>query len=71
MQILMDQWQYEASIYCPQARCWVLLKKAGPDLESVVASVNSELQKEYFVFKRGGCRLLEVESVGKISRPRW
>ena len=53
MQILMDQWQYKASIYCPQARCWVLLKKAGPDLESVVASVNSELQKEYFVFKRG------------------
>jgi len=53
MQLLMDQWQYEASIYCPPARCWVLLKKASPDLESVIAGVNNELQKEYLLFKRG------------------
>ena len=27
MEILMDQWHYRSSIYSPQSKCWVLLRK--------------------------------------------
>ncbi|MCL1933214.1 MAG: methyltransferase domain-containing protein [Candidatus Azobacteroides sp.] len=33
MEILMDQWSYTASIYCPQAKSWVLLKKKVDNIQ--------------------------------------
>jgi hypothetical protein len=56
MSILMRQWGYEASVYCPSARLWILFKKdhhAIADLESFVINFNKELQSQYFYYKHG------------------
>lgn len=53
MGILMNQWGYHSSIYCPQAKCWVLLKKKVDDVEELIVSMNKELQAKWFYFKNG------------------
>jgi 2-polyprenyl-3-methyl-5-hydroxy-6-metoxy-1,4-benzoquinol methylase len=53
MEILMKQWGYAASIYCPTAKMWVLFKNKRKDIESIVKSINAEFQTNYLYFKRG------------------
>ncbi len=56
MNILMNQWGYEYSIYSPQSKFWFLFKKNYANIEKLegkVKSVNLEFQKNYFFFKRG------------------
>ncbi len=53
MEILMKQWGYHASVYCPAAKCWVLLKKADADLQERVNLINQELQTTYLIYKLG------------------
>ena len=53
MSILMLQWNYEASIYCPSAKSWVLIKKAKSNIKEKIESINKELQTEYFIYKKG------------------
>ena len=56
MNILMDQWGYESSIYSPSAKSWFLFKKGYKNLneiESICSSINIEIQKEYFLYKKG------------------
>ncbi len=53
MEILMEQWGYQSSIYCPQSRCWVLLRTAIESVEVQVASLNQELQSNWFFCKVG------------------
>lgn len=53
MEILMGQWGYEASLYCPPAKCWILLRKAADELEKRVAAINEELQTTYLLYKQG------------------
>ncbi len=53
MQILMDQWDYRASIYCPVAKSWVLFKENNPDVKRKVDLINSEFQTEYIIHKEG------------------
>lgn len=53
MSILMQQWNYEASIYCPSAKSWILIKKTNSSIEEKIESVNSELQTKYFIYKKG------------------
>ena len=53
MEILMKQWNYESSIYCLAARCWVLLKKDSQYIESKVKKINKELQNDYLFYKKG------------------
>jgi len=53
MEILMKQWDYSASIYCPTSKCWVLFKKEIENIENKIKSINMEFQKEYLYFKKG------------------
>lgn len=53
MEILMSQWNYQASIYCPAAKCWVLFKNPNPGLEDLVNQVNKESQTDYLFYKKG------------------
>ena len=53
MQILMEQWKYESSLYCPLAKCWVLFKKEPSDLELMVNNINLEFQTEFLLYKKG------------------
>lgn len=54
MGILMQQWGYASSIYCPPSKCWVLLKnKNAEQIRHQCDSLNLELQSEWFHFKVG------------------
>lgn len=53
MEILMRQWGYRASIYCPQAKCWTLFKRPYEDIQNAVKAVNDELQATWFYGKNG------------------
>ncbi|MDN7455998.1 methyltransferase domain-containing protein [Burkholderia cenocepacia] len=53
MTILMEQWGYRASLYCPQAKCWVLLRDECAHIGETVASINRELQTTWFHYKEG------------------
>ncbi|MGF6752787.1 class I SAM-dependent methyltransferase [Paraburkholderia sp. GAS42] len=53
MNILMRQWGYESSVYCPQSKCWVLFKRDTPALEDSIEAINRELQTPWFVYKKG------------------
>ena len=53
MEILMEQWGYIASLYCPTAKSWILFKKVSPDIEDLVGLINIEFQTEYLVYKKG------------------
>ncbi|MFL9959860.1 methyltransferase domain-containing protein [Paraburkholderia sediminicola] len=53
MRILMREWGYASSLYCPPAKCWVLFKRDQPGLSDAIESINQELQSIWFVFKNG------------------
>lgn len=56
MAILMEQWDYAASIYCPQAKSWFLFKKGFTQLdrlEAAVDAINREIQTDYLIYKPG------------------
>jgi hypothetical protein len=53
MSLLMKQWNYEASLYCPDSKCWVLFKKDNSNIKEKVEQINREFQTEYSIFKKG------------------
>lgn len=54
MGILMNQWGYSSSIYCPPSKCWILLKeKSTSEAEKLCDKINNELQSNWFYFKLG------------------
>ena len=53
MEILMAQWGYRSSIYCPQSKCWVLLKDEIQKIENKITALNRELQSNWFYCKSG------------------
>lgn len=53
MGILMKNWGYVSSIYCKSAKCWILFKKEPNALMDLVDSINSLLQTDYFIYKKG------------------
>jgi len=53
MSILMKQWNYEASIYCPSAKSWILIKTTALKIKNAIKLINSELQATYFIYKDG------------------
>jgi hypothetical protein len=56
MEILMEQWGYEVSIYAPQAKSWILFKNKYPQIERLnefVNEINTEIQAKYFYYKKG------------------
>jgi 2-polyprenyl-3-methyl-5-hydroxy-6-metoxy-1,4-benzoquinol methylase len=53
MSILMKQWNYESSLYCPASKCWVLFKKEPKNIEKKILDINVELQYLYLHYKKG------------------
>jgi hypothetical protein len=53
MEILMGQWGYRSSIYCPQSKCWVLLRDNIENIQKKIAILNQELQSKWFYCKNG------------------
>jgi hypothetical protein len=53
MEILMSQWGYHSSIYCPQSKSWVLLKNELNNISFLIESINQELQTDYLYYKNG------------------
>lgn len=53
MSILMKQWNYQASIYCPSAKSWILIKKEDSRIKDKIETINGELQTKYFIYKDG------------------
>lgn len=53
MEILMEQWNYKASIYCATSKCWVLLKDDSDSILKKITSINLEFQSDYLVSKKG------------------
>ena len=51
MSILMKQWNYSASVYCPSAKCWMLIKKDTSEIRERIELINSELQTNYLIYK--------------------
>lgn len=53
MEILMRQWGYKSSIYCPKAKSWALLKCEVAAAEPAVAAINREIDLELLIAKSG------------------
>jgi len=53
MGILMEQWGYKSSLYSPQAKCWLLLKKPFSENERNIISINRELHAAWLFGKDG------------------
>ena len=53
MNILMEQWNYESSLYCPSSKCWVLFKKEPENIKLIIDNINLELQTTYLFYKKG------------------
>lgn len=53
MNILMEQWGYKSSIYCPQSKCWILLRDTCVAIEPEINKINKELQNTWFIAKNG------------------
>jgi hypothetical protein len=53
MEILMKQWGYSCSSYCPQSKCWILFKQKKNELTDIFKAINEKLQSDWFYFKEG------------------
>jgi len=53
MEMLMQQWGYEASLYCVPAQTWCLFKRHKIETRNMIDSINSELQQKYLHFDKG------------------
>jgi hypothetical protein len=51
MEILMKEWNYTSSIYCPASKCWILFKGNVDNIK--IEKINIELQEKYFFYKKG------------------
>lgn len=53
MDILMKQWGYNCSLYCPSSKSWVLFKEIPKDINAKIDNINKEFQSEYLIYKNG------------------
>ena len=53
MEILMQQWGYKSSLYCPPAKSWILLRAPIDSVQQQVEAINKELQCKWFHCKEG------------------
>jgi hypothetical protein len=54
MELLMHQWKYTSSVYCPSAKCWVLFKEGNTRISAdAIRAINIEFQSNYVYFKQG------------------
>lgn len=53
MSILMAQWGYKSSLYCPQSKCWTLLRENVNSVDERISMINRELQNTWIIAKEG------------------
>jgi hypothetical protein len=53
MDILMAQWGYRSSVYCPPSKCWVLCRQDVSAIAPAVQALNKQLQAPWFIAKHG------------------
>ena len=55
MSILMGQWGYTHSVYCPKAKSWFMFSDATDysNISVAIGEINTRLQNEYFLHSRG------------------
>jgi hypothetical protein len=53
MNILMDQWKYESSLYCPAAKSWVMFRWTPENIEKSIIQINSGFKENYLYYKKG------------------
>jgi len=53
MSILMHQWGYKSSLYCPHSKCWVLLRNDVDRVEANISMINRQLQSNWLLCKNG------------------
>ena len=54
MELLMQQWEYASSIYCPSAKSWVLVKQGNRRIsQDSIKVINMEFQFNYLYYKKG------------------
>jgi hypothetical protein len=51
MDILMRQWDFSYSLYCPKAKTWVLLHEEPK--KSKIEAINQSIQSEFLILKEG------------------
>lgn len=54
MNILMEQWGFTSSLYCPKAKSWVLFKNPVAGMNEAISAINSEFQTEYILYNPKG-----------------
>ncbi len=52
MNVLMKQWGYNCSTYCPQSKCWILFKSKNHI--STIEAINTELKNVWFISNNDG-----------------
>lgn len=53
MNILMEQWGFRSSLYCPQSKCWALFRSPFNAIEDTMEKINRELQVTWLYGKSG------------------
>lgn len=53
MNILMTQYGFISSLYCPAAKCWVMFRREPERIEDKIKKINQEFQIDYFIYKKG------------------
>jgi len=54
MEILMEQWNYKWSAYCPSAKSWILFKNEFNNEGIIIDELNKELQTKYLYYNFHG-----------------
>jgi len=54
MEILMRQWNYKWSLYCPSAKSWILFRNEYNNQGEIIDEINIELQTNYFFYNSKG-----------------
>lgn len=53
MNILMEQWGYRSSLYCPQSKSWTLFRVPFDEIKEKMEKINKELQATWLYGKTG------------------
>ncbi len=53
MNILMEQWGFRSSIYCPQSKSWTLFHLEFQDIQAKMEQINRDLQTTWLYGKSG------------------
>jgi 2-polyprenyl-3-methyl-5-hydroxy-6-metoxy-1,4-benzoquinol methylase len=53
MSLLMEQWDFKSSVYCPKGKSWLLFQRDASDIKPNIDEINLRLRSEWFLAKQG------------------